>query len=126
MINKKLIPYILSMMLIVLASNYLVQFPFNFLNLNDVLTWGAFTYPVAFLVTDLANRLYGINFTKRVIHVGFVWAEIWARFQSSTLPRSTVLRGAHNRVSEDLRIIQNGVPRDARMEVGKISSRSSS
>lgn len=70
------------MMLIVLASNYLVQFPFNFLNLNDVLTWGAFTYPVAFLVTDLANRLHGINFTKRVIHVGFVWGILISLFFS--------------------------------------------
>ena len=61
------------MMLIVLASNYLVQFPFNFLNLENILTWGAFTYPIAFLVTDLANRLHGINFTKKVIHIGFVW-----------------------------------------------------
>jgi len=61
------------MMLIVLASNYLVQFPFNFLNLENILTWGAFTYPIAFLVTDLANRVHGINFTKKVIHIGFVW-----------------------------------------------------
>ena len=44
------------MMLIVLASNYLVQIPFKFLNLENILTWGAFTYPIAFLVTDLANR----------------------------------------------------------------------
>jgi len=61
------------MMLIVLASNYLVQFPFNFLNLENILTWGAFTYPIAFLVTDLANRVHGINFTKKVIHIGFIW-----------------------------------------------------
>ena len=52
------------MMLIVLASNYLVQIPFKFLNLENILTWGAFTYPIAFLVTDLANRVHGINFTK--------------------------------------------------------------
>ena len=70
------------MMLIVLASNYLVQFPFNFLNLTDILTWGAFTYPVAFLVTDLANRLHGISFTKRVIHVGFVWGILISLFFS--------------------------------------------
>ena len=61
------------MMLIVLASNYLVQIPFKFLNLENILTWGAFTYPIAFLVTDLANRLHGINFTKKVIQIGFVW-----------------------------------------------------
>ena len=61
------------MMLIVLASNYLVQIPFKFLNLENILTWGAFTYPIAFLVTDLANRVHGINFTKKIIQIGFVW-----------------------------------------------------
>ena len=61
------------MMLIVLASNYLVQIPFKILNLQNILTWGAFTYPIAFLVTDLANRVHGINFTKKVIHIGFFW-----------------------------------------------------
>ena len=61
------------MMLIVLASNYLVQIPFKFFNLGNILTWGAFTYPIAFLVTDLANRVHGINFTKKVIQIGFVW-----------------------------------------------------
>ena len=59
-----IIPFVLSMMLIVLASNYLVQFQFNFLKLENILTWGAFTYPIAFLVTDLANRVYGLNFAK--------------------------------------------------------------
>ena len=51
------------MMLIVLASNYLVQFPVKYLNLQNILTWGAFSYPIAFLVTDLANRVHGIQFT---------------------------------------------------------------
>ncbi|MAK12168.1 MAG: hypothetical protein CMI73_00600 [Candidatus Pelagibacter sp.] len=64
------------MMLIVLASNYLVQIPFEFLNLQNILTWGAFTYPIAFLVTDLSNRVHGINFTRKVIQVGFVWGVI--------------------------------------------------
>lgn len=61
------------MMLVVLASNYLVQFPFSFFGLENVLTWGAFTYPVAFLVTDIANRVYGLGFTRRVIVIGFIW-----------------------------------------------------
>ncbi|MEK9680898.1 MAG: queuosine precursor transporter [Pelagibacteraceae bacterium] len=73
MINKKLIPYITAMMLIVLASNYLVQFPVKYLNLQNILTWGAFSYPIAFLVTDLANRVHGIQFTKRVIYIGFIF-----------------------------------------------------
>tara|TARA_B100001939_G_C16863690_1_gene583071 strand:+ start:400 stop:987 length:588 start_codon:yes stop_codon:yes gene_type:complete len=73
LINKKLIPYITAMMLIVLASNYLVQFPVKHLNLQNILTWGAFSYPIAFLVTDLANRVHGIQFTKRVIYIGFIF-----------------------------------------------------
>jgi uncharacterized integral membrane protein (TIGR00697 family) len=64
------------MMLIVLASNYLVQIPFSFLGLQNILTWGAFTYPIAFLVTDLANRVHGIEFTRRVIQIGFIWGII--------------------------------------------------
>ena len=70
------------MMLIVLASNYLVQFSFPYFNLQNILTWGAFTYPVAFLVTDLANRIHGIQFTKRVIHAGFVWGVLVSLFFS--------------------------------------------
>lgn len=70
------------MMLIVLASNYLVQFPLNFFNLHNLLTWGAFTYPVAFLVTDLANRIHGINFTRKVIHIGFIWGVLISLFFS--------------------------------------------
>jgi len=70
------------MMLIVLASNYLVQFPFEYLQLQDVLTWGAFTYPMAFLITDLANRIYGIEFTRKVIQVGFIWGVLVSLFFS--------------------------------------------
>ena len=70
------------MMLIVLASNYLVQKPFKFLNLENILTWGAFTYPIAFLVTDLANRIHGINFTKKVIQIGFIWGIVVSLFFS--------------------------------------------
>ena len=44
---------------VVLASNYLVQFPINYYGLEEILTYGAFSYPVAFLITDLANRSYG-------------------------------------------------------------------
>ena len=44
---------------VVLSSNYLVQFPVNYYGLNEILTYGAFSYPIAFLITDLANRSYG-------------------------------------------------------------------
>ena len=67
-----------AMTLIVLASNILVQFPVNGsvgrLNLADVLTWGAFTYPFAFLVTDLTNRWYGSLVARRVVYAGFTVA----------------------------------------------------
>lgn len=60
---------IAAMMVIVVASNILVQYP-----VNDWLTWGAFTYPVAFLVTDLANRRLGPAAARRVVYVGFALA----------------------------------------------------
>ena len=66
------------MALVVLISNILVQFPVSgsigSLNLGDILTWGAFTYPVAFLVTDLANRAYGPLIARRVVFGGFIVA----------------------------------------------------
>ena len=60
---------VIAMAVIVTASNFLVQFP-----INDWLTWGALTYPVAFLVTDLTNRSLGPAAARRVIYVGFVLA----------------------------------------------------
>ena len=70
------------MMLVVLASNYLVQFPFKLFKLENILTWGAFTYPVAFLITDLANRVHGIQFAKKVIYAGFAWGVLISSFFS--------------------------------------------
>ena len=61
-----------SMALIVALSNYLVQFPVNYIGLQDVFTYGAFSYPVAFLITDLANRKYGKAVAKRIVYIGFV------------------------------------------------------
>jgi uncharacterized integral membrane protein (TIGR00697 family) len=66
--NKKYIPGILAMAAIVVASNVLVQF----LLLDGLLTWGAFTYPLAFLVTDVMNRVYGPGPARRVVLAGFV------------------------------------------------------
>jgi uncharacterized integral membrane protein (TIGR00697 family) len=71
-------PFVVAMMLVVVASNVLVQFPVQGqagpLALADVLTWGAFTYPFAFLVTDLANRRHGPAVARRIVLVGFVLA----------------------------------------------------
>jgi len=71
-------PFVAAMAIVVVASNILVQFPVQGtvggFSLADVLTWGAFTYPVAFLVTDLANRREGPAFARRVVFVGFMLA----------------------------------------------------
>ena len=57
--NKKFILLSFIMVVVVLSSNFLVQFPVNYYGLNEILTYGAFSYPIAFLITDLANRTYG-------------------------------------------------------------------
>ena len=56
---------------VVALSNYLVQFPVNYLGLKDLLTYGAFSYPIAFLITDLSNRRYGKNTAKKIVYLGF-------------------------------------------------------
>ena len=58
--------------LVVLSSNYLVQFPVKYYGLQDILTYGAFTYPIAFLITDLANRSYGKQIARKIVYLGFV------------------------------------------------------
>ena len=57
---------------VVLSSNYLVQFPINFYGLNELLTYGAFSYPIAFLITDLANRSYGKFVARKIVYLGFL------------------------------------------------------
>ena len=59
------------MALVVALSNYLVQFPVNYIGLQNLLTYGAFSYPVAFLITDLSNRRYGKNTAKKIVYLGF-------------------------------------------------------
>ena len=53
---------------VVLSSNYLVQFPINHYGLDEILTYGAFSYPVAFLITDLANRSYGKIIARKIVY----------------------------------------------------------
>ena len=60
-----------SMAGIVAISNFLVQFPVNYLGLENILTYAAFTYPITFLITDLANRKYGKIIARRVVYFGF-------------------------------------------------------
>ena len=61
----------LLMALIVALSNYLVQFPVTYFGLSDLLTYGAFSYPIAFLITDLSNRRYGKKIAKKIVYLGF-------------------------------------------------------
>ncbi len=65
--------FLLSLLMgaVVLSSNYLVQFPVNYYGLNQILTYGAFSYPVAFLITDLANRSYGKIVARKIVYFGF-------------------------------------------------------
>jgi uncharacterized integral membrane protein (TIGR00697 family) len=74
------LPFVAAMALVVVASNILVQFPLQGevagLALADVLTWGAFTYPFSFLITDLANRRYGPSVARRIVFVGFMTAVV--------------------------------------------------
>ena len=57
---------------VVLSSNYLVQFPIKYYGLEEILTYGAFTYPIAFLITDLANRSYGKLAARKIVYTGFI------------------------------------------------------
>ena len=57
--------------IVVLASNYLVQFPIKYYGLEEILTYGAFSYPIAFLITDLANRSFGKIVARKIVYIGF-------------------------------------------------------
>jgi len=70
-VNKTFIILSCLMGLIVLASNFLVQFPINHYGLEKILTYGAFSYPIAFLITDLANRSYGKIAARKIVYLGF-------------------------------------------------------
>ena len=74
-IHRLIVP-VVAMTLVVVASNILVQYPFEPFGLGDYLTWGAFTYPVAFLVTDLTNRRYGPRVARQLVVVGFALAVV--------------------------------------------------
>ena len=69
--NKTFIILSCLMGLIVLASNFLVQFPINHYGLEEILTYGAFCYPIAFLITDLGNRSYCIIAARKIVYLGF-------------------------------------------------------
>ena len=87
--------YVALMTLVVVSSNFLVQFPLNVtfagVNLADLLTWGAFTYPVAFLITDLTNRQFGPQAARKVVFAGFLVGVTLSFFTS--VPRIAVASG---------------------------------
>ena len=69
--NKTFITLSFLMGVVVLTSNYLVQFPINYFGLKEILTYGAFSYPIAFLITDLANVTFGKYVAKKIVYIGF-------------------------------------------------------
>jgi hypothetical protein len=94
--TRYLLIYVAAMTLVVVASNFLVQFPLNGeiagIQLGDILTWGAFTYPVAFLITDLTNRQFGPQTARKVVFTGFV-VGVTLSFVTS-LPRIAIASGS--------------------------------
>ena len=70
--NRLLLLLPVLMGVVVLVSNYLVQFPIKHYGLEEILTYGAFSYPIAFLITDLANRSYGKLVARKIVYIGFV------------------------------------------------------
>jgi uncharacterized PurR-regulated membrane protein YhhQ (DUF165 family) len=70
--------FLLALVLVILSSNILVQTP-----LNDWLTWGAITYPFSFLITDLANRYYGLRFARRLVYAGFLIALVLSAYYAT-------------------------------------------
>ena len=69
--NKVFLSLAFLMGLVVLSSNYLVQFPIKYHGLEEILTYGAFSYPIAFLITDLANRSFGKIVARKIVYIGF-------------------------------------------------------
>ena len=89
--NKVFTILAFSMGLVVLASNYLVQFPIKFYNLENLLTYGAFSYPITFLITDLANRAFGKKIARYIVLIGFFIGIILTFFVSLSFCCSYIL-----------------------------------
>ena len=98
-ISRGIMLGVVAMTVIVVASNIFVQYP-----INDWLTWGAFTYPVAFLVTDLTNRALGPSRARQVVYVGFALAVVLSIVFAT--PRIALASGAAFLVAQllDVRI----------------------
>ena len=92
-IKKKLFVLLaLLMAFIVALSNYLVQFPINYFGLENLLTYGAFSYPVAFLITDLSNRRFGKKIARKIVYLGFVFGVLITLYFSTNFITSSKTR----------------------------------
>ena len=78
--------------LVVVASNYLVQFPIKQFGLSEILTYGAFSYPITFLITDLANRAYGKVVARKIVYVGFTIGVLLTLFVSTNFSDTISIR----------------------------------
>ena len=90
-VSKGVFPYVIAMAVVVVASNILVQFPFTPFGLGELLTWGAFTYPIAFLINDLTNRKLGTAKARRVVYAGFIIAVLLSVYFAT--PRIAIASG---------------------------------
>jgi len=126
---SRLLVAVAAMVAVVAASNFLVQFPVNAMiggvNLGDILTWGAFTYPVAFLVTDLSNRAFGPQRTRLVVIAGFAVAVVLSVWLAT--PRIAIASGSAFLVAQLLDVsifhrLRNGAWWQAPMFSSVISS----
>ncbi|WP_075997478.1 VUT family protein [Salaquimonas pukyongi] len=98
-----LLPYVGAMAAIVIASNILVQHPFTPFGLGELLTWGAFTYPFAFLANDLANRRLGMSAARMVVAAGFLLAVILSIWLAT--PRIAIASGTAFAVAQILDLL---------------------
>jgi len=90
--NRLLLLLSILMGAVVLTSNYLVQFPIKHYGLEEILTYGAFSYPIAFLITDLANRSYGKLVARKIVYIGFIIGIFFTLFFSTNFSDLISLR----------------------------------
>lgn len=85
-------PYLAAMVLVIVISNVLVQIQFPYFGLSELLTWGAFTYPLAFLINDLTNRQLGSAAARKVVFAGFLLAVVLSIYFAT--PRIAIASGS--------------------------------
>ena len=90
--NKQFLLFSFLMGTVVLSSNYLVQFPVNHYGLEAILTYGAFSYPLAFLIVDLVNRSYGKIIARKIVYIGFFIGIIFTLLFSTNFSEIISLR----------------------------------